>query len=364
MQHDPTDSRPILITSIPPRRGDADEARQMNRAGVSMAGAVASFEANGFRVVSVNREGEAAGISGFPTVEIREVPPGGVYPHKYGPNFGQILAEFGDEAGAIVNADIYMAKSNIAAVVREQAGIVLIARRLDVSASARGVVGTYDRGVDGVFFSAGAMAEVAADPDVGAFQMGAPFWDILLPTVASFHCPLGFIAPPFILHEIHPARFNKEEYKELRLRAVNAVVGHARRYRDSRPRAAAYLQGLEDYLGGPFDPSNYRKVKESARYMGFWLARIEAAPTDLVTVDFNDPAIARFISQLFGHTAEALTVAKWLDDREDQGGQSVVGKIHRFAKLILRTRRAQRRVARIRHFFPGEPPSLGSAGTR
>lgn len=342
----------MLCTSIPPRFGGEDEARQLARVGLSIADAVASFEAAGFHVVSVNREGEAAGIRGFPTVEIREVPPGGLFPGKYGPNFGQILAEFGDEPGAVVNADIYMVKSDVASVLRTRPGTVLIARRLDVATAAAGVIGTYNRGIDGIFFSGGALAEIASDPDLGAFQMGAPYWDILLPTAASLHHPVGFIPAPFLLHEIHPARWNSTDYKMLRERAVTVMIAHARRYRAVRPGAAAFLAGLEGFLGGPFEPVTEKKIKDSAVYMNLWLAKIEANASRIVTVDYNDPTINRFIGQLFGHTAEALSIAKWLDAREDDGTQSLFAKIHRFIKLILRTRRAQKKVARVRKLFP------------
>ncbi|SHF78472.1 hypothetical protein SAMN02745157_2997 [Kaistia soli DSM 19436] len=342
----------LLCTSIPPRFGGEDEARQLSRAGLTIADAIASFEAASFRVVSVNRQGEAAGIRGFPTVEIREVPPGGLFPNKYGPNFGQIFEQFSDDPGAIVNADIYMVKSDIASVLATRPGTVLIARRLDVATAATGVVGTYNRGIDGIFFSGGALAELAADPDVGAFQMGAPYWDILLPTVASLHHSVEFVAAPFLLHEVHPARWNSADYKMLRERAVNVMVAHARRYQATRPRAAAFLAGLEAFLGGPFEPLTERKIKDSAVFMNLWLAKIEQSPSRLVAVDYNDPTINRFISQLFSHTAEALSIANWLDAREDDGQQSLFGKVHRFVKLILRTRRAQKKVERVRKVFP------------
>ncbi len=342
----------LLCTSIPPRFGGDDEARQLSRAGLTIADAIASFEASGFRVVSVNRQGEAAGIRSFPTVEIREVPPGGLFPNKYGPNFGQILAQFGTEPGAVVNADIYLVKSDVADVLRTRPGTVLFARRLDVATAATGVVGTYNRGIDGIFFSGGALAELADDPDIGAFQMGAPYWDILLPAAASLHHPVEFIAAPFLLHEVHPARWNSTDYKMLRERAVNVMIAHARRYQASRPQAAAFLAGLESFIGGPFEPSTEKKIKDSAVFMNLWLAKIEQSPSKLVAVDYNDPTINRFISQLFGHTAEALSIAKWLDAREDDGAETLFGKIHRFIKLILRTRRAQKKVARVRKVFP------------
>ena len=342
----------MLATSIPPRFGGSDEARQLSRTGLTIADAIASFEAAGFHVVSVNREGEKAGIHGYPTVEIREVPPGGIFPKKYGPNFGQILAQFGDAPGAIVNADIYMVKSNVASVLRERPGTVLVARRLDVATAAAGVVGTYNRGIDGIFFSGGALAEIAADPEIGAFQVGAPYWDILLPTAASLHHPVGFIPAPFLLHEIHPARWNEADYKLLRERAVKVMIAHARQYQKIRPQAAAFLAGLEGFIGGPFEPVTERKIKDSAVFMNLWLAKLDQTPSRLVAVDYNDPTINRFISQLFGHTAEALSIAKWLDAREDDSDQSLFAKVHRFVKLILRTRRSQKKVARVRKMFP------------
>lgn len=348
-----TGDRLMLATSIPPRFGGADEARQLSRTGLTIADAIASFEAAGFDVVSVNRAGEKAGIHGYPSVEIREVPPGGIFPNKYGPNFGQILATFGDAPGAIVNADIYMVNSDVARVLRERPGTVLAARRLDVASAAAGVVGTYSRGIDGIFFSGGALAELAADPEIGAFQIGAPYWDILLPTAASLHHPLAFVPAPFLLHEIHPARWNDADYRLLRERAVKAMIAHARRYQAIRPQAAAFLAGLEDFIGGPFEPASERKIKDSAVFMNLWLAKLDQTPNRIVAVDYNDPTINRFIAQLFGHTAEALSIARWLDARDNEGAPSLLAKLHRFIKLMLRTRRAQKKVARVKKIFPG-----------
>lgn len=343
--------RLVLVTSIPPRFGGSDEARQLARVGLSIADAIASFETNGFRVVSINRQGEAAGIKGYPSVEIVEVPPGGIYPNKYGPNFEQLLAYFGDAPGAIVNADIFMLASDVAAVIETQPDKVLFARRLDVSSSASSVIGTYNRGIDGLFFSAGALAELAADPDVGAFQLGTPYWDVIVPVIASLHREIAFVPAPFLLHEIHPARWNKVEYKALREKAVRAAIAHATRWRDSRPRADEFLRGLEGYIGGAFEPASERKIKDAAVYMNLWLAKIETKPSDTVRVDLNDPVIARFVRQIFSHTAEALTVAKWLDAREDDGELNLFQKARRFVKLALKTRKAQRRAARVRTLF-------------
>lgn len=341
----------LLVTSIPPRFGDADEARQLARVGLTIADAVGSFEASGFRVVSVNREGEAAGIQGFPSVEIREVPPGGLFPNKYGPDFARFFAQFGAAPGAIVNADIYLLPSDVAKVIAGTEGKVLFARRLDVSSSAASVIGTYNRGVDGIFFSAGALAEVMADAEVGAFQVGAPYWDVIIPVVASLHRRIEFIPAPFLLHEIHPARWNKADYKRLREKAVRTAIAHATRWQAERPNAAAFLKGLEAYLGGGVDFSSERSIKSAALYMNLWLGQFELEPSTTVRVDLNAPVVARFVRQIFSHTAEALAIAKWLDAREEDGEIGFLAKIRRFVRMMLKTRKAQRRAARVRALF-------------
>ena len=342
----------LLVTSIPPRFGGADEARQLSRVGLTMADAMASFEASGFRVVSVNRAGEAAGIQGFPSVEIREVPPGGLFPNKYGPNFARLFAQFGDAPGAIVNADIVLLPSNVGAVIATRPGTVLFARRLDVSTAASSVIGTYHRGIDGIFFAGGALAEVAADADVGAFQVGAPYWDVIIPVVASLHRPIEFVPAPFLLHEIHPARWNKADYKRLREAAVRTALAHAERWRADRPRADAFLRGLESYVGGKVDFASDRSIKAAAVYMNLWLGQFDSRPSDTVAVDFNAPVAARFVRQIFSHSAEALSVAKWLDARLDEGEPNFFMKLRRVARLMLKTRKAQRRAARVRALFP------------
>lgn len=326
-----------IVTSIPPRVFGEDDAKQ------STATVVASFERSGFDVVSLGRPGEPSGSDHFPTVQFREASARGVIPNRYGPSFGDLLAVIGDESiGAVVNADIYLAKSNILDVLSSSSDVVFVARRLDVEHLGGAVVGVYQRGIDGIFFSRNTVSEIRDDAELACFQLGAPYWDVVLPVAASFHHQIRFIPAPFLSHPIHEAKWNEEDYRQLRARAVKAIVNHAEKHRHRSGHADAFLKGVERHLEAMRPSSPLRREKQIAEYMGYWLGRYEAEVADL-EMDLSDPVIRASAQRLFAHSAEGLSLARLLDSREFS--LPVVAKLA--FRAFRRSFRARRRAGQM-----------------
>jgi hypothetical protein len=303
-------SGPHIVTSIPPRSIEARDARE------SAATVVAAFERSGFRVVSLGRPGEASGSDHFPTVQFREAPSQGIFPGRYGPSFGDLLEVFREEGvGAVVNADIYLAKSNMLDVLHASPGVVFVARRLDVERLGGAVVGVYPRGIDGMFFSRGTASEIRDDADLACFQLGAPYWDVVLPLAASFHHKLRFLPAPLLSHPVHEAKWNEDDYRVLRARAVEAIVNHAEKFRHRSGNADAFLKGLARHLEVTKPNSPLRREKRTAEYMGYWLGQYETEVAEL-EMDLSDPVIRASAQSLLAHSAEALSLARMLDARE------------------------------------------------
>jgi len=300
-----------IVTSIPPGVFGVSEAKQ------NTAAAIASFERSGFRVVSLGRPGEPSGSAHFPTVQFQEASGRGVIPNRYGPSFGDLLGALGDEdVGAVVNADIYMAQSNILDVLDASSDTVLVARRVDVERLGGAVIGVYQRGIDGIFFSRNTASEIRDDAELASFQLGAPYWDVVLPVAASFHHRLRFLPAPFLSHPIHEAKWNEADYRLLRTQAVKAIVNHAERHRHRRANADAFLKGLERYLEAAKPNSPLRREKRIAEYLGHWLGRYEASTVDELEMDLSDPVMRTSAQNLFAYSAEGLSLARLLDTQE------------------------------------------------
>ena len=335
-------SEALIVTSIPPRVFGASDAKH------STTTAVASFEQSGFRVVSLGRPGEPSGSDHFPTVQFREASARGVIPNRYGPSFGDLLEVVGDQGvGAIVNADIYLAKSNIVDVLKASSDVVFVARRVDVEQLGGTVIGVYQRGIDGIFFSRNTSSEIRDDPELACFQLGAPYWDVVLPTAASFHHQLRFLPAPLLSHPIHEAKWNDEDYRQLRSQAVKAIVNHAERHRHRSGKADAFLKGLERHLDATRPNSPLRREKQIAEYMGYWLGSYEAEGVEL-ELDLSDPVMRASAQRLFAYSAEGLSLARLLDTRDLS--LPVVAKLafRAFRKSFKARRRARQMERRLK----------------
>ncbi|MET4632222.1 hypothetical protein [Kaistia defluvii] len=333
----------LLVTSIPPSACKAGVAK------LTTTTAIASFERSGFRVLSLGRPGEKAGLGHFPTVGFREASSPGMFSLRYGPAFGDLLSAIGGEdIGAVVNADIYMVQSNILDVLDTASNTILVARRVDVEHLGGEVIGVYRRGIDGIFFSRNTVSEIREDADLACFQLGAPYWDVVLPVAASFHHRLRFIPAPFLCHPIHEAKWNEADYRLLRTQAVKAIISHAEKYRHRSQNADAFLTGLERRLRVTKPRSALRREKQIAEYMGHWLSQFETPAVPELEVDLSDPVIRSSAQHLFAHSVEGLSLARLLDSPELSWPAAVRVAFRAFRRSFRSHRRAQRIERQIR----------------
>jgi hypothetical protein len=142
-----------VVTSIPPLRPKATPAENEARM-ASAHRAVASFEANGLMVTSVNEASEIAPLAAaFPTVRF-EVPVAraGVFADRYGPPFAALFAAGrSSNPCVIINADIYLVKSAVLDIVSQDRGTFFVARRADIEQESGRYIGTYGPGIDALF---------------------------------------------------------------------------------------------------------------------------------------------------------------------------------------------------------------------
>jgi hypothetical protein len=148
------------------------------------------------------------------------------------------------------------------------------------------------------------------DAGLARFQLGAPFWDILMPILASFHGPVKFLAPPFILHAVHAARWSDPDYRTLRNLAVETAVNHAARYADTRPNARAFLRLTERFVGHRRGPLGRRAVRNLMLIFGMWIAKMEAGGGEHIDVDVDGTLSAAALRQLEGWVPETPTDAE------------------------------------------------------
>jgi hypothetical protein len=289
-QTDLGEPRYVAVTSIPPpRAGDSGDARRRH-----IARSIASFQASGFKVVSINRAAEAASLGHlYPSVSIEQSDKfDGLFKDRYGPSFAAIF-EVCRGAGfcGIINADVYLLRSEITRVLAENPDTFFVARRLDVADQGSELLGAYRRGIDAVFFNPVRFAAVLDDEGLGRFQLGASLWDIVLPTLASLQGEVRFIEPPFILHSVHKPRWSRQDYKLLKTTAVNTIVDHARRHAGTSRRAAEFLKIVEERVGRHAIRSR-GDARTIVEITGTWLRRIESASTARVDINPEDPAYA------------------------------------------------------------------------
>lgn len=302
----PEGVRPLaLVTSIPPTRPLPDERRR------DIALSIRSFEANGFSVTSINRAAEIEGLGvSFPSVAFVDSERfDGIFKGSYGPSLGAIFDVCRrTELCGIVNADVYMIDGRIVDVLRQNPNTFYVARRVDVERFGGEIIGVYRRGFDAVFFSSSEFSALLEDDMLGNFQLGAPFWDILTPVLASFHGDVSFIDPPFILHPVHAANWSDADYALLRRTAVMTAVAHARRHAATRPRAAHFLRLIERRvgdIGGQLE--SRRHIRRAADVLNAWLLDLERSRRQRIETNLNDPifqqSLKRFVARVdFGES--------------------------------------------------------------
>ena len=134
----------LAVTSVPPEKPNqsADAAaRSRSRLGQS----IASFAANGFQVVSVNHATEIPGLQAIYGADLAFIAATkeGLFGSRYGPSFGSVFdACRQTRLCAVLNADVYLVRSRIAAVLERNPGQFYIARRADIVDYGESYVGT------------------------------------------------------------------------------------------------------------------------------------------------------------------------------------------------------------------------------
>ena len=240
--------------------------------------ALRSFAANGFSVISVNPKEEIERVrSLYPGVAVVAASPRNpIAVGRYGAALGSIFeAAAGCRMLGICNADIVMLGSDIRAALERDPDTFFAAQRLDIDRPGGNILGLYRRGVDAVFFDSGRYAALVEDENLARFQLGAPFWDVVLPIAASFHGPVAFVAPPFIVHVVHKPRVFGADYDILRLWAIETLVRHAERYADDRPAARAFLSLFDTCGGRRSGARDGRDVKNAMMAINVWRTRLE-----------------------------------------------------------------------------------------
>lgn len=340
--------RPIAVTSIPPlKRDGTPESNDIRLARIRRA--IRSFEANGFAVTSVNPSSEIAELAELYSTVSFEGPEArdGVFTGRYGPTFAALFETCRKGCpSTIINADVYLIGSDIVDHLIRNPETFFVARRADIGSDDHAYMGTYGRGVDALFFDPDRYRPLIDDEVIGRLQLGAPFWDIIVPVVASFHGIVEFIRPPFILHTVHEAKWSDADYAVLRAFASNAVLRHARLHAASNVVARRFV-GMAERLVGTREVLETRDdTKAIAQLIDAWLKRIEQAQAARIAIDPTDPVLRAAVG-----SAE-LDLDRLAELESDWGARKppppgIFGTI----RMALRRRRLARHTARWNRVF-------------
>jgi hypothetical protein len=269
-----------LMTSVPPF---SDE-----RPATVVPQVLASFAANGFSPVSVNWAHEIGAVAArYPEADVvaastRTRP---LFEGRYGPTLAALFDAAGDSRTiGICNADVLMLTSDIRRRLEREPGTFFTAHRLDIDTFGGSIVGVYRKGIDAVFFDRDRFRPLFEDSRLLSLQIGAPFWDLALPIVASFHGPVAFIDPPFLVHTLHDAHWNAGDVAAGARPALAAIIEHAERCADFRPRARYFLKLVDQHVGRDVAELSPHKVNKALAILNMWMVKLERTGTTRVNV--------------------------------------------------------------------------------
>ena len=220
----------LLITSAFPKLKRLDE--RGDNVGEQLVGqCLRSWQANGFRIVSVHNAAEKALLGdGFPGVEYRfveeDLGPGA----RKTPSFAALFAGLDkDEPVGLVNADISMAPfpgfaDRLAAVAADHTAVM---HRWEVPSLTGRQGRRFDLGVDLIAFTPGRLAGVIERFTALGYQLGVPWWDYAFPVAASLHAPLAYVADPILLHHTHDLAWNEDEWHRFAKVSATFLAGEA-----------------------------------------------------------------------------------------------------------------------------------------
>lgn len=205
----------LLVTSAFPLLKRFDESGT-DVGGELVGTCLKSWQANGFRVLSVHNKAEEPLIGdGFPGVEYRFVDEDLGPTARKTPSLAAVLSDLPpDEPVGIINADIFMVEAphladRLAAAARDS---TVVMHRWEVPSLAGRRGRRFDLGVDLLAFTPGKVAPaIAAFVDL-PYQLGVPWWDYAFPVAASLYSPLMLVADPILLHHTHDQAWNSGEW--------------------------------------------------------------------------------------------------------------------------------------------------------
>jgi len=326
----------ILITSIPPMGSDPSPQRV-----IDIQIALESFSSNGFNVVSLLARGETPEQRFGDNVGYRRSESQGFFPNRYGPSFKDIFGKrIREEMIAVVNADVYMLPSGILPLIRASRNSVFLSRRINVSKLGGSFEGVYRHGVDAMFFSPDVDCERIAQSELAGFQLGAPFWDAVIPIALSFHNQVRFLSPPVLLHPSHQLNWSEADYKFLREKAVKTLTRYAEDSAAESPRARSFLQGMEAFKDSFSRRTPYRDQKRAAEYIALSVRQMQGDSWQRVEIDFNDPYLRESLIGLLETDDEALGLASKVFPYAGRPQVETNGYLE-IARILLRARKSR-----------------------
>ncbi len=205
----------LLITSAYPHLKRLDE-NGVDVGPELVARCIASWQANGFDVLSVHNAAERGVIgAGLPGVTYRfveeELPPGA----RKMPSFAAVLNDLPpDEPVGIINADIFMPPCTDLAerMDRRARQATLVLHRWEVPSLERREGRHFGLGVDLFVFTPALIAPAIEGLIQRPYQLGVPWWDYALPLAAGLYSPLSLVSDPILLHHTHEQAWNDREW--------------------------------------------------------------------------------------------------------------------------------------------------------
>lgn len=218
----------LLYTSVPPRFSRKDQSG--NEIGPEyLAACVESWRDNGFEPVSINRPDEVDSVKALGLLDVLPAKmTEAIWPNRYGPALADLFDALpANERIAYVNADIFMLRGNLAQVL---SGIdddkLVTARRCDVAGIGAESCEVFQLGLDLLSFNPARVTSITADVKIRRFQLGAPWWDYVFPLACLKSIGLCRLSEPAIVHQRHDDRWDPSIWKELGLRAGQAIVAY------------------------------------------------------------------------------------------------------------------------------------------
>lgn len=234
----------LLLTSAFPRLKRFDE-NGMDVGEALVGRCLRSWQANGFRIVSVHNKAEEKLLGdGFPGVEYRFVEEDLGPEARKTPSFASVLAAAPqDEPVGIVNADVFMAPSPDFAerLAAAAADSTVVMHRWEVPSLTRRQGHRFDLGVDLLAFTPRKVAPALASFVSYPYQLGVPWWDYAFPVAASLYSPLMLVADPILLHHTHDQAWNDSEWHRFAGLSAGFLKAQAEEP-SANPRLARELQ--------------------------------------------------------------------------------------------------------------------------